>query len=75
MAEILVRIPKDWEIEIEESGNLSLLIKLLLRRELQERARLRSIVSKSQLTEEDVKELSDKIDKALSKRFLQSIKE
>ena len=75
MAEICLMIPEDWKQEIEESGNLSLVIKFLLKRELQERARLRSIVFKSQLSEEDVKELSDKVDKELSKRFLQSIKE
>jgi hypothetical protein len=75
MTEISVIIPEEWKREMEESGNPSVLIKLLLRKELQERARLRSIVAKSKLTESDVNEFSDKIDKALSKRFLQSIKE
>jgi len=75
MTEFCIKVPEDWKQEIEESGDFSLLIKFLLKRELQERARLRSIVSKSQLSEQDVKELSDKIDKSLSKRFLHSIKE
>ena len=74
MTEISVKIPEELKREIEESGDVSLIIRLLLKRELQERARLRSIISKSKLTEEDVKELSDKIDKSLSEKFKQSIK-
>ena len=74
MAEICVRIPEDWKQEIERSGNPSLLIRFLLKREMQERTKLRSIVSKSKLTEDDVKELSDKINNSLSEKFKQSLK-
>lgn len=75
MAEICVNIPEEWKQEIEESGlNISLIIRFLLKKELEERVRLRSIISKSKLTEKDVEELSEKIDNSLSKKFRESIK-
>ena len=74
MAEVCVRIPDEWKHEIEESGNASLLVKLLLKKELQERSELRSIIARSKLSEKDVKELSEKIDTELSKKFRESSK-
>lgn len=74
MVEICVKVPEEWRQEIEKSGDTSLVIRFLLKRELQERARLRSIVSKSKLSERDVRELSDKIDKSISERFKQSLR-
>ena len=73
MVEIIVNIPEDWKQDIGKS-ELPLLIKHLLKRELEERARLRSIVSRSKLTEKDVEELSSRIDKSLSKKFRESVK-
>ena len=40
-----------------------------LKRELEEILELKRIISKSKLTEEDVEELSDKINESLAKRF------
>lgn len=74
MAEICVKIPEELKREIEESGDPSLLVRLLLKKELEERAKLRAIVTKSKLTEEDVRELSEKVDKSLSEKFKKSLK-
>ncbi len=75
MAEISVKIPEEWKLEIEESGlDTSLIIRNLLKKELLEISKLRSIVSRSKLTEEDVQELSERVEKSLSEKFKQSLK-
>lgn len=73
MAEICIKIPEEWKNELEGFGiETSLVIKALVKKELEERRRLRSIISRSKLTEKDVKELSDEVDNALTKRFRES---
>lgn len=76
-----MKIEFNVPVELEEEMNsLSDIDKaLLLSRIIEERfeklARLKQIVSKSQLSEKDVQELSDKVNISLSKKFMQSIKE
>jgi len=76
MGKITVFIPEELEEDIKRLSKikLSLAIARMLKPELERLARLKSIVSRSKLTEEDVKELSDKTDKSLSERFRKSIK-
>ena len=73
MAKISVNIPEDWKHEIGKE-DISFLIRFLLKDELDRRSKLRSIISKSKLTEKDAKELSDRIDNSLSKKFRESLK-
>ena len=75
MAEIRISIPDELEQDIKNVSKLklSLAIAKLLKSELDRMARLNSLVSKSQLSEKDAKELSFKTDMALSKRFLESL--
>ena len=72
MAEIRIEIPKEVEEEIRSISKktLSLIVNKLVKEELENMVRLKKIVSKSKITERDVKELADKIDNAVSKKFL-----
>ena len=72
MAEIKIEIPKEVEEEIRSISKktLSLIVNKLVKEELENMVRLKKIVSKSKITERDVKELADKIDNAVSKKFL-----
>jgi hypothetical protein len=49
-------------------------VRKLLKQKVQNSIELRSIISKSEFTNDDVKELSEKIDISLSNRFEQSLK-
>jgi len=75
MAEITKSIPRELEEEIRGLSKLrfSLIIAKMVRPELERLARLKRIVSKSEFTEKDVQELSDKTDMALSQKFMQSL--
>ncbi|MBU1201761.1 MAG: hypothetical protein KJ905_02910 [Nanoarchaeota archaeon] len=75
MAEITISIPRELEEEIRGLSKLrfSLIIAKMVRPELERLARLKRIVSKSEFTEKDVQELSDKTDMALSQKFMQSL--
>lgn len=74
MAKLEVEIPEELKREFEGMSKIdvSLTMSRLLRSELERLARLKEIVSRSKLTEKDVKKLSDKLDKSLAKRFEQS---
>ncbi len=74
MAEIVVKIPEELEQEMKLFPEIkwNLLVRRFLRSELGRMLELREIVSKSEFTEDDVKELSTKIDTSLSERFLKS---
>ena len=76
MAELVVKVPEKLKQEMDELPgiNWQLVVRRLLKRELEEILELKRIISKSKLTEDDVKELSDKINESLSKRFLASLK-
>lgn len=77
MAELKVKIPDDLEEEFKQISEMeiSLFVTRMLEGKLERLARLKRTISKSQLSERDVKELSDKVDRSLSKRFKQSLKE
>ena len=71
MAKIVVKIPEDLGLEMKEipETTLSLLASRLVKEEFERLARLRRIVSKSELTEEKALELSTKISESLAKRY------
>ena len=54
--------------------NWSIVVRKLIKQKLERLLELKSIVSKSKLTELDVSELAEKVDKSLSQRFRQSLK-
>lgn len=76
MAEITISIPEEIESDLKKLSRikLSLAIARIIKPELERLARLKSIISHSKLTEKDVKELSEKTDEALSKRFIESLR-
>jgi hypothetical protein len=75
MGELVIEIPEELREEMEElpKVNWQLVVRRSLKHELKEILELKRIISKSKLTEEDVLELSEKIDKSLSKRFKESL--
>lgn len=76
MAEVVIPIPEELEEDLRKiSGtNWSLVVNRLVRDELSRLSEIKSIISKSKLTEKDVSELSKKVDLALAQRFKQSLK-
>jgi hypothetical protein len=71
MTEVSVKIPE----ELKEFGSASpidwqLVVDKRLKQEFEELVKLKRIVSKSKLTEEDVEELSEDVGTALAKRLL-----
>ena len=76
MAQFIIEIPEEMKEEMEELPDLNwqLVVRRSLKRELEEVLELKRIISKSKLTEDDVKELSDKIDESLAERFRESLK-
>ncbi|ODS39134.1 MAG: hypothetical protein A7316_00590 [Candidatus Altiarchaeales archaeon WOR_SM1_86-2] len=75
MAELVVTIPEELGQDMKEfSGiNRNLVVRRLLKSEVERMLKLREKLSASKFTEEDIRELSDKINKNLSMRFMQSI--
>lgn len=76
--ELTLKIPEELEEEVRSvsKAELSLLLLKLLKLEIERRARLleskerfKKIVAKSKLTEEDAKELADKVSKAMHARL------
>ena len=76
MAQFIIEIPEEMKEEMEELPDLNwqLVVRRSLKRELAEVLELKRIISKSKLTEDDVKELSDKINESLAERFRESLK-
>ncbi len=72
MVEIKIEIPEELKQDMAGLSELmfSLVATRLVKQEFERLARLKGIVAKSKLTEEDVEELSDKVNTALSKRYL-----
>ena len=70
-----VEIPEELAQEMKDfpETEWKIFIRRLLRHEVERLVELRKIVSKSKLTESDVKELSEKVDRALAKRFRESL--
>lgn len=75
MGGLVIEIPEELREELEglPKVNWQLVVRRVLKHELEEILELKRIISKSKLTEEDVSELSEKINKSLSKRFKESL--
>ena len=72
MEEIRFRLPREVEfVKQVPSIEWSILASKLVKSKLDKIARLQKIVAKSKFTEKDVEEFSDKINEALSKRYLE----
>lgn len=73
MPEVVVKIPKDLEEEFGGAKPIfwQLVVDKAINRELAKLNALKKKVSKSKLAEEDVKELSDEVSDALSKKYLE----
>ena len=73
--ELTFEVPKELEEDMKKLPRieLSLAITRIVNSEFERFARLKQIVARSKLTEEDVKEFSDKADSAVAKRFRESL--
>lgn len=72
MEELRIKIPDELGFFKQVSNvDWSILFNKLVKSKLNRIARLQRIVAKSKLTEKDVEELSDKINRSLSKRYLE----
>jgi hypothetical protein len=76
MAEVVVKIPEDLKSEVEQVSEIdwSLAVSRLVKEHFERLARLKRIVSKSELTEEKAVELSDKISESLARRYEEMLK-
>lgn len=75
MAELKVEIPDELkELESASGINWQLAVEKRLKEEFEELARLKRIVAKSKLTEEQAKELSDEVNLSLAKRYEKLLK-
>ena len=74
-SELRVPLPKELKEEMDEfKVNWPSVVRKLIKQKVERLIELKSIVSKSKLTEEDVAELSEKVDKSLAQRFRNSLK-
>ncbi|MCD6213879.1 MAG: hypothetical protein J7J46_02755 [Candidatus Desulfofervidus sp.] len=71
MAEIKVEVPEDLKRVVEQVSeiDLSLAVSRLIKEKFERLARLKRIVSKSELSEEKAVKLSDKISESLARRY------
>ncbi len=76
MAELKLEIPEDLKLEVEKVSGIdwSLAVSRLVKEKFGRLARLKRIVSKSELTEEKALELSDKISESLARRYEEMFK-
>ena len=71
MEELIIKIsPKLKFIKDVPNIDWSILVNKIISSKLERVFRFQEIISKSKLTEEDVEELSDNINKSLSKRYI-----
>lgn len=70
------KVPKELEEEMKRLSQIgiSLMLTRMIGAELEKLAKLKRIIKKSQLTEEDVEEFSKEVDEELSKRFKESLR-
>jgi len=71
MCEVVVEVPEDLIVRIKKMPEIdwSLAVSRMVKQELGRLARLKRIVSKSELTEEKALEISYKISESLAKRY------
>lgn len=76
MAELVIKIPEDLKREVEQVSEIdwSLAASRLIKEKFERLARLKRIVSKSELSEEKAVELSDKISESLARRYEEMFK-
>ena len=74
--ELKFTVPRELEEDIKKLSQIELSIALtrMVALEFEKLARLKKIIGKSRLSEEDVKEFSERVDAALSERFKKSLK-
>jgi hypothetical protein len=73
VAELIVILPEELKRKMEGFKiDWSALTRDLLKKKVDELSELKSIVSKSKLTEEDALELGRKVNKSLAKKFRES---
>ncbi len=73
MAELRIIIPEELKIKMERLKiDWSYVIRELLKREVDELSELKTIVSKSMLTEKEASALAKKVNKSLAKKFRES---
>ena len=71
MEELIIQIsPKLKFLKNVPNIDWSILVNKIISAKLERVFRFQEIISKSKLTEEDVEELSDKINESLSKRYI-----
>ena len=71
MEELIIKIsPKLKFLKDVPNIDWSILVNKIISSKLERVFRFQEIISKSKLTEEDVEELSDNINKSLSKRYI-----
>jgi len=71
MVDVVVKIPKDLESEFEGVDPVfwQLAVNRTLNKELDRLKKLKAIVSRSKLSDEDVDDLSSKINESLAERY------
>ena len=69
--QVVVNVPKDLEREFSDVKPVfwQIVVGRSLNRELERLREIKSIVSRSKLTEKDVMELTDKVNESLSARY------
>ena len=74
--ELTFEMPKELEEDMKNFPRieLSIAITRIITSEFERLARVKRIVARSALREEDVKEVSDTVDTALAKRFKESLR-
>ena len=76
MGELTINIPEELKEEMEEFPEIEwqVVVRKLLKAQLDRMLELKAIVAKSEFTEKDVEELSEKVDESLARRFKESLR-
>ena len=76
MGELTIKIPEELKEEMEEFPEIEwqVVVRKLLRAQLKRMLEMKAIVAKSEFTEKDVEELSEKVDESLARRFKESLR-
>ncbi len=70
MTEVVIKLPEDLkELESAPKIRWQLVVERRLKEELDELAALKRIIENSELTEEEAKELTEEVNRALAKRY------
>jgi hypothetical protein len=74
--EVRFKIPEELKGEMEEFPEVKwqVVVRKLLKAQLERMLELKAIVAKSEFTEKDVGELSEKVDESIARRFRESLR-